>query len=199
MKKPSEIFFNKYEYLAIFYARKLFKLQFLSFDKDDIFQEFRIKLYDIIIAYGHRWYEYKNKERGKPIPLIFYIRASLNNFVYDYIQEIKKTSGAQYILPNNFESMDYGETETTISSIDLEKGVCIIDGQDIFSNLNPEERNVLNLFLLGFSNDEILNCTSLKKSNVFDLIEDKKKELKVIYDEIRFSKKENYFVMNLQD
>jgi hypothetical protein len=95
--------------------------------------------------------------------------------------------------------MDYGETETTISSIDLEKGVCIIDGQDIFSNLNPEERNVLNLFLLGFSNDEILNCTSLKKSNVFDLIEDKKKELKVIYDEIRFSKKENYFVMNLQD
>lgn len=199
MKKPSRLLFDKYEYLAIFYAKKLFKIETLSFDRDDIFQEFRIKLYDIIVAYGHRWSEYRLGERGKPIPLVFYIRTSLNNFVYDYIQDIQKTEKSQYVLPNNFESMDYGISHTTLSTIDLENDICVIDDVDIFLNLTKDEILVVKMFISGFNFSEIGSKSGLKFATIHKIIDEKKESLKALYDDIKTSKRTEYVLFNMQD
>jgi hypothetical protein len=46
-----EIRFNEYQRLAESYARKIFNYDSIAYEQDDIIQEFRIKLYEVILAY----------------------------------------------------------------------------------------------------------------------------------------------------
>ena len=54
-KKMSEQLYERYEYLAYKYANKMFSYEELSLEYEDLLQEFRIKIFTSIKAYGHRW------------------------------------------------------------------------------------------------------------------------------------------------
>ena len=51
----SEILYSRYEYLAGKYASKIFAYEQLSFEYEDLLQEFRVKIFTSIKAYAVRW------------------------------------------------------------------------------------------------------------------------------------------------
>ena len=53
--KQSEKLYLKYEYLAKKYANKIFSYEELSFEYEDLLQEFRIKIFTSLKSYGRRY------------------------------------------------------------------------------------------------------------------------------------------------
>jgi len=77
--KMSEKLYFRYEYLADKYARKIFSYEELSFEFEDLVQEFKIKIFTSIKSYGKRWGKYKRNEASKPVPIRFYLEAACSN------------------------------------------------------------------------------------------------------------------------
>lgn len=84
----TENIFKRYETLAIQYANKIWNENKISLEKEDLYQEMRIKLFLAIKTYAKRWKEYREDNNRKPIPLEFYLRTTMANKVRDFIAEI---------------------------------------------------------------------------------------------------------------
>lgn len=87
-----EIFYNRYSYLADYYAKKVWDTKNIGMDIDDIKQELRIKLFLSIKTYAKKWGEYKRTGRVKPMPIEFYLKTVMLNQVRDFIKEINKVN-----------------------------------------------------------------------------------------------------------
>lgn len=125
-KLTTEKIFKRYESLAIQYANKIWNENKISLEKEDLYQEMRIKLFLAIKTYAQRWREYREDKNRKPIPLEFYLRTTMANKVRDFIAEISSAI----------------ETETDLKT---DRGVCsnsvteyaddLAIGGDLLSNL----------------------------------------------------------------
>ena len=155
-KTAIESLYGKYEYMAAIYASKIFNFERYGYEKEDIVQELRIKIYTSIISYAEKWAEYKRTNRYKPVPIKFYIKAAMVNKVKDFIklfnmeqvENIDKVS----IQADGF---DHSQFNTIESNLDINNCVCEINGVDLFEGLHGRKKQAFALFLKGFTIPEL--------------------------------------------
>jgi DNA-directed RNA polymerase specialized sigma24 family protein len=149
--KISEKLYFRYEYLANRYASKIFSYEELSFEFEDLVQEFKIKIFTSIKSYGRRWAKYRRNEATKPVPIKYYLEAACSNKMRDFMKYISRENYKTRIDDIHY---DYGvEDDTNISP---EKNKFIVRGVDLLEGLTGKERAVFSLFLRGY-NTKILN------------------------------------------
>jgi DNA-directed RNA polymerase specialized sigma24 family protein len=157
--KMSEKLYHRYEYIANKYASKIFSYEELSFEFDDLVQEFRIKIFTSIKSYGKRWYKYSNNEASKPVPIRFYLEAACSNKMRDFMKYISKENYKTRIDDINY---DYGIEDDT--NIVPEKNKFFVNGIDLLEGLSGKERSVFSLFLRGY-NGKIINKVYYNKGD----------------------------------
>ena len=143
--KISEKLYFRYEYLANRYASKIFSYEELSFEFEDLVQEFKIKIFTSIKSYGRRWAKYRRNEATKPVPIKYYLEAACSNKARDFIKYIKREN---YKVKMDAVNMDYGVD--CDSEINVSKNKFIIHGVDLLEGLSGKERSVFSLYLRGF-------------------------------------------------
>lgn len=149
--KISEKLYFRYEYLANRYASKIFSYEELSFEFEDLVQEFKIKIFTSIKSYGRRWAKYRRNEATKPVPIKYYLEAACSNKMRDFMKYISRENYKMRIDDIHY---DYGvEDDTNISP---EKNKFIVKGVDLLEGLTGKERAIFSLFLRGY-NTKILN------------------------------------------
>ena len=149
--KMSEKLYHRYEYFAKKYASKIFSYEELSFEFEDLVQEFRLKIFTSIKSYGRRWAKYRRNEASKPVPIRFYLKAACSNKSRDFMKYISRENYKTRIDEINF---DYGiEGDTQISP---EVNKFVLNGVDLLEGLTGKERVIFSLFLRGY-NTKILN------------------------------------------
>lgn len=150
-QKMSEILYHRYEYLAKRYAGRLYSYEQLSFEFEDLVQEFRIKIFTSIKSYGKRWLKYRKEGYAKPVPLKYYLEAACSNKMRDFMKYITRENYKVRIDEINY---DFGvEDESEISP---EVNRFIVNGIDLLEGLTGKERAVFSLYLRGHS-QRILN------------------------------------------
>lgn len=199
--KVSEKLYSKYEHLANKYANKLFNYANLSFEYEDLLQEFRIKIYTSIKAYGRRWAKYENGEAPEPVPLNYYLECACSNKARDFMKYIAKESVKTSIDEIDF---DFG-VEDNGCEISLEKNKFIVNNVDLLEGLAGNDRVVFNLYLRGYQNNKIAKVYSnkeQKKKNIKEvlLIIDSQRErlIKKYGNELR-SSRQMYVSYNLDE
>ena len=162
MKNPSrpisaiQQLYSSYEYMAKSYAEKIFNYERYGYEKEDVIQEFRIKIYTSIISYSEKWAEYKKTGKYKPVPIEFYLKTAMVNKVKDFIKLFNMP-----IIENvdkisiESDGFDYSEFSTITSVISLNEDVCEINGVDLMSGLVGRKRTIFCDYLLGYSIKEI--------------------------------------------
>lgn len=144
--KPSERVYLKYEYLAKKYASKIFSYEALSFEYDDLVQEFRLKIFTSIKAYGRRYARYLRGQASKPVPLKYYLEAACGNKARDFMKYITREGHKVRIDDINY---DYGvETD---SFTDTRSNRFYVNGVNLLEGLSGKERAVFSLFLRGYN------------------------------------------------
>jgi hypothetical protein len=126
VKTPSAIlkFYNRFEHLAEKYAKQVFNYERYGYERQDIVQEFKIKLYTSIITYGEKLMEYKETGKYKPVPIEFYLKSAMVNKVKDFVRKLNleevANSNRVSIEDNTF---DYSVYNDMVSELDLQKNV----------------------------------------------------------------------------
>ena len=129
--KPSEKLYMKYEYLAKKYAARIFAYEELSYEFEDLVQEFRLKIFTSIKAYGRRYARYRRGEDSKPVHIKYYLECACGNKMRDFVKYISRENYKVRIDDVNF---DFGvENET---DIDVDKNKFIIRGIDMLEGLS---------------------------------------------------------------
>jgi len=144
--KMSEKLYQKYEYLAKKYANKIYSYEELSYEYEDLLQEFKIKIFSSIKAYGRRWNKYKNEGYAKPVPIKYYLEAACSNKSKDIMKYIDRENHKIRIDDINY---DFGiETETDVRP---NENVFVLKGIDLLEGLTGKERSIFSLYLRGYS------------------------------------------------
>lgn len=148
--------YEKYEYMAKNYADKIFNFERYGYEKDDVIQEFRIKIYTSIVSYSSKWAEYKQTGKYKPVPIEFYLKTSMVNKVKDFIKLFNMET-VENVDKISIESdgFDYASYSTATSVMSLNDNVCEINGVDIFDGLVGRKKTIFSEYLSGFSVKEI--------------------------------------------
>lgn len=147
----SERLYTRYEYLAPRYASRIFSYEQLSYEYEDLVQEFRIKIFTSIKAFGRRWLRYRRGEAPKPVPLKYYLEAACSNKMRDFTKYITRENNKTSIDEIHY---DYGANDDT--TICPERNVFIVNGVDLLEGLVGKERAVFSLYLRGY-NKKLLN------------------------------------------
>lgn len=150
--KPSEKFYFKYEYLAKKYANKIFSYQEISFEYEDLLQEFRIKIFTSIKSYGKRWGKFRRGEAPRPVPIRYYLECACGNKARDFMKYISRENHKTSIDDIDF---DFGVEQD--SEIIPTQNVFVVNGVNLLEGLTGKERAVFSLFLKGY------NVTFLRK------------------------------------
>lgn len=150
-KKTSERLYEKYEYLAKKHASKIYSYEELSYEYEDLLQEFKIKIFTSIKAYGRRYLKYRRGEAPKPVPIKYYLEAACSNKARDFMRYIERENHKLRIDAINY---DFGVSIDT--EIDSSRNRFIVKGVDLLEGLHGKERSVFSLFLRGYKM-ELLN------------------------------------------
>lgn len=176
-KKMSEKLFERYEYLAKKYAGKIFSYEELSYEYEDLVQEFKIKIFLSIKAYGRAWGKFRRGENPRPMPLKCYLECACGNKMRDFIKYISRENYKVRIDAINY---DCGvESETEISPIGNR---FVINGVDLLEGLKGKERVVFSLFLRGYPKNFISKVyynTAEEKAKRKEIIESGDEPIKV--------------------
>lgn len=203
MKKPSEQLFHKYEYLVYSYSAKLYNLNFISYEIEDVNQELRIKLYHSIIAYGRRWNEYLEGKKTPPVKIKYYLKAALGNHINDLITKITREGKHQVTSTSSGDtglSFDVGEYNPNRSEINLDRNKAVINDIDLFAGLTcPIERGIFSLYLRGKKLKDIRKIKFGKRISVTNVINKQIRYLSKHKDSLMQENKNSYFVKNYSD
>ena len=167
--KPSEKLYMQYEYLAKKYAAQIFSYQELSFEFEDLVQEFRIKIFTSIKAYGRKYARYLKGEESKPIHIRYYLECACGNKKRDFMKYIKRENHKQSIDDINF---DFGVEDDC--EIVPEKNRFIVRGVDLLEGLHGKERAIFSLYLRGYKINflnKVYFSTKQEKDNKKDIID----------------------------
>ena len=148
MRKMSEILFERYEYLAKKYAGKVFAYEELSYEYEDLVQEFKIKIFLSIKAYGRAWAKYRRGENVRPMPLKCYLECACGNKVRDFIKYINRENYKVRIDAINYDCGIESETEVIPT-----ENRFIINGVNLLEGLTGKERVIFSLYLRGYTNN----------------------------------------------
>lgn len=156
-EKISEKLYKRYEYLANKYAGKIFSYEELSFEYEDLIQEFKIKIFTSIKAYGRRWSKFRRNQASKPVPLKYYLEAACSNKMRDFIKYINRENHKSRIDEINY---DFGVDEET--KISPSENLFEINGINLLEGLSGKDKIVFSLFLKGHPK-RLLNKVYLNK------------------------------------
>lgn len=172
METASERTFKKYEYLAEIYANKLYSYECLGWDKQDVIQELKVKIWKAIKAYGRSYNEYLKTGMYKPMPLEVYLKTSLKNKIKDIIKKIDRKHQKVAV-----ERLDVGEH--MIGDLDTDFDKMIIGGIDLLQGLEGVERMIFKLYCKGFSMTKVSETfkNKIPKSRAKKIIKDQMKKL----------------------
>lgn len=172
-----ELRFNEYQRLAESYARKIFNYDSIAYEQDDIIQEFRIKLYEVILAYERAKKERRESGRISPTPFPVYLRGALSNFTKDFIKRI--SDEMSYKSNNSFgNDYDYGVDSPNLCEIESSENKFIINGFDLTDSLTGLNRAIFIMFLKGAKVCEIKRKFN-DKIDVAKIISDQRKHLRM--------------------
>lgn len=145
-----EIYFNRYSYLADYYAKKIWDTQNIGMELDDIKQELKIKLFLSIKTYARKWGEYKKSGRVKPMPIEFYLKTVMLNQNRDFIKEINKVNFCDL---DNVYDLQVSQEVFEISRTDVKIGFQSLS--DLFED--RKQKRIMKLFFIhGFEVKKIL-------------------------------------------
>ena len=167
--RPSEKLYMQYEYLAKKYAAQIFAYEELSFEFEDLVQEFRIKIFTSIKAYGRKYARYLKGEESKPVHIRYYLECACGNKKRDFMKYIKRENHKQRIDDINF---DFGVEDDC--EIVPEKNRFIARGVDLLEGLHGKERAVFSLYLRGYKINflnKVYFSTKQEKDNKKDIID----------------------------
>jgi hypothetical protein len=140
-------------------------------DKEDVQQEFRIKLYETILAYDRSIERRKSRGMIRPVPLPYYIKGSLNNFVKDYIKKITDQQSI-FVESSKGNEYDYAIFSDDVSEIDTDKNEFVINGFDLLAPLQGLQKTAFTMWLKGTPTTQLqkvfgrhFNVTKLIKSH----------------------------------
>lgn len=183
-RKTTERLYSRYEYLANAYAKKIYDFERLGWEREDVVQEFRAKIWYSIKRYVKKWKEYKETGKYKPVPLPFFIQSNLNRLIIDLTKKIngyyvdsqgkgqKRINGVVSMAEVNF---DMG-IEDSMTTIDMAKDKVIVRGVDFLQGLSKNEKKVFKMFLKGHT---IKNITAMMPGlDVSSIINKQKTQLK---------------------
>jgi hypothetical protein len=172
--------FKKYDYLCKIYANKVYDVHVLAYEKEDIIQELRIKLYNSIIAYGRRWSEYKRTGRYKPVPLVYHLRLSLINRVKDFIKYVNRSKD----MFVGMEALTYDKGICVSSTINPSKNQYIVNDINLLDGLNKVEKPAYILHMKGFEMRKIKAVFKGKLVDVESIINTHTQRLSSMKDEL---------------
>ncbi len=162
--------YQKYEYLASKYASKINSYEQLSFEYEDLLQEFKLKIYTAIQAYGRKWKKHVEEGYAKPVPIQYYIESACSNKAKDFMKYI---SNENYKVRMDEVDFDLG----TISETKVNSGsnIFVLNGIDVLENLIGKSKIVYSMYLRGYNKKEIdkviankYNDDNLKTDNVVE-------------------------------
>ena len=145
-QKISETLYNRYEYLKKKNKSRIYSYEQLSYEFDDLVQEFRIKIFTSIKSYGKRWLKYRKEGYAKPVPLKYYLEAACANKMRDFMKYITRENYKVRIDEINY---DFGVEMD--SEIVPELNKFVINGIDLLEGLTGKERAIFSLYLRGHS------------------------------------------------
>ncbi len=144
--KPTEFIYSKYSYLAERYAKKVFQSEKVSLEFEDLLQEFRLKIFTSIKAYGRRWAKYRKGEATRPIPLKSYLEACCANRMRDLVKEIQL-----HLTSVSVEDVSFDYAVCQDVRIEPDNDVYDIGGIDLLQGLREETtRKIFGLYLKGY-------------------------------------------------
>jgi hypothetical protein len=151
-----ESIYQRYEHLAKSAANKIYNFERYGYEKSDIIQEFKIKIYTSIIAYTEKWYEYRKRGRYKPVPIEFYIRSCMKNKQNDFIKlfNMERVESVDKVSIEQ-DGFDYASHADITSVMSLNDNVCEINGVDLFQGLVGRKRTIFSEYLSGVRIKEI--------------------------------------------
>ena len=143
-KRMAETLYLRYEYLAKKYAYSLNDFDKIAFTREDLIQEFRIKIFLSIKSYGRKWKKYRDGEVSKPIPLRHYLESACRNKCKDFMKYIERESCKCSMDEVNF---DFGVNED--SYIDVSSNTFVVHDIDLLEGLTGIKRSIYSLYLRG--------------------------------------------------
>jgi hypothetical protein len=194
-KKSSAVtkLYMKYEYMASYYASSIFNFERYGLEKEDVVQEFKIKIYTAIIGYAEKWKIYRQTNKYKPIPIEYYIKTAMVNKKKDFIKlfNMEEVSNASKISIEQ-DGFDFSDYTDISSKIHFENNICCINGVDLFLGLRGRKKDVFSMYLQGFNVIEIADVyPNIDVNNVIfnqvEFIKTKRKDL-LNYKKMRYSK-----------
>ena len=143
-KRMAETLYLRYEYLTKKYVYSLNDFDKIAFTREDLIQEFRIKIFLSIKSYGRKWKKYRDGEVSKPIPLRHYLESACRNKCKDFMKYIERESCKCSIDEVNF---DFGVNED--SYIDVSSNTFVVHDIDLLEGLTGIKRSIYSLYLRG--------------------------------------------------
>lgn len=172
--KPSEKIYLRYEYLAKKYAAKVFSYEELSYEFEDLVQEFKLKIFLSIKAYGRRWLKYRRGEASRPVPIKYYLECACGNKMRDFMKYISRENHKARIDDINY---DFGVDDDYV--VEPSRNRFVVRGVNLLEGLSGKERAIFSLFLRGY------NITFLNKV-YFSTKQEKEAKRNVAKDDIPF-------------
>lgn len=141
-----EKLFERYQYLSKKYANKIWSYEELAFEREDLVQEFNIKLIMAIRAYGRKWARYRRGEEPRPMRLKVYLETAIANKSRDFISAIAKESNKVRIDDIQF---DFGVEDDY--KVDYSQDQYVLNGIDLLDGLKGRERSTFVMHIKGYS------------------------------------------------
>lgn len=135
--------YQEHEKLASQYASKVFNLHKISFEREDLVQELKVKIYTSIQTHQQKLEDFEKGEGFKPVPLEFYLKAVLNNKIKDFIGLIEKEVAYS---PMEEMTIDWGVRDSELNVSDKK---WVINGIDLTEGLGVREKLVFVRYMKG--------------------------------------------------
>jgi hypothetical protein len=190
-KTPIELF-NEYEGLTKHYASKLFNISLLGYEFEDVVQEYRIKLYQVILTYLKNSKERLLNNQPRLTPISVYIKGALSNFTVDFMEKISK-QGELFIQNSQETFHDYSTWSDDQVDINTDKNEYRLNGVDILAPLEGLKKAAFVMHLKGSKINEVKRVYS-KHFNVEQVINEHKKFLRENREKYMIENKSEYFV-----
>ena len=190
--KNAEKLFLEHQHIAEYYAKKVFNQEYLGFEKEDLEQEFRIKLYEVILSYEASIIRRQKRGMIRPVPLVIYLKASMSNYLKDTIKKISDQKETFSISSIESEK-DHAFYSDDTSFIDVDNNEFIINGFNLTGNLHGIEKSVFNMFIKGKSVSEITKSLG-SRINVGEVVNSQRKFLKANIHQFQPDNRQEYFV-----
>lgn len=156
-KSVIEKLYLKYEYLAKKYSSQISSYELISFEREDLEQEFKIKIFTSIKSYGLRWGKYRRGEASKPVALKYYLETACANKKKDFMKYIEREVGKVSMDDVEY---DFGYEQGCI--ISPETNEFIVNDIDVLEGLSGIERVIFSMFVRGYDNRTLARIISTK-------------------------------------